>query len=71
MPAEAERIRALGSSAPRGARDAINQPMINNWVEAVGDENPLYSQGIAPPAMIQVWTMPGLHGVRAPTTRSA
>ncbi len=25
----------------------------------------MYSQGIAPPAMIQVWTMPGLHGVRA------
>lgn len=63
---EAERIRALGTSAPRLARDQVNQAMVNNWIEAIGDENPLYSQGIAPPAMIQVWTMAGLHGSRAP-----
>ena len=25
---------------------------------------------VAPPAMIQVWTMPGLHGAAAATTRS-
>lgn len=61
---EAARIRAAGTSAPRLARDPVNQPMVNNWTEALGDENPLYSQGIAPPAMIQVWTMPGLHGTR-------
>ena len=39
--------------------------MINNWTEALGDENPLYAAGVAPPAMIQVWTMQGLHGARA------
>lgn len=63
---EAARIRAAGASTPRPARDPVNQPMINNWTEALGDKNPLYSQGIAPPAMIQVWTMAGLHGERAP-----
>jgi uncharacterized OB-fold protein len=62
---EADRVRAAGPSAPRLARDPVNQAMINNWTEALGDENPSYSQGIAPPAMIQVWTMAGLHGERA------
>ena len=62
---------AAGGPRRAPARDPVNQPMINNWTEALGDENPAYSQGIAPPAMIQVWTMPGLHGGRATTTRSA
>jgi uncharacterized OB-fold protein len=57
-------LRAAGECSPRVARDPINQPMINNWIEALGDENPLYQSGIAPPAMIQVWTMQGLHGAR-------
>ena len=56
--------------------------MINNWVEAIGDRNPIYVDEsaaappvirvVAPPAMIQVWTMLGLGGVRAdddPLTR--
>ncbi|MEU6132573.1 OB-fold domain-containing protein [Saccharopolyspora sp. NPDC047091] len=69
--AAAERIRAAGESGPRLARDPVNQPMINNWVEALGDENPVYTDEsaaatsvhgglVAPPAMAQVWTMPGL-----------
>jgi uncharacterized protein len=62
---DADRVRAAGPSAPRLARDPVNQAMINNWTEALGDENPSYSQGSAPPAMIQVWTMAGLHGERA------
>jgi uncharacterized protein len=74
--AEAERITLLGDSEPRLARDPVNQPMVNNWVEAIGDANPIYVSDeaaqavghparVAPPAMIQVWTMPGLHGARA------
>jgi uncharacterized OB-fold protein len=36
--------------------------MINNWLEALGDANPRYAaDGVAPPAMTQVWTMRGLH----------
>jgi uncharacterized OB-fold protein len=38
--------------------------MIRNWIEAI-DPNGPDDPGTAPPAMIQVWTMPGLHGVRA------
>jgi len=73
--ARAGQIKAAGGSAPRAGRDPVNQPMINNWVEALGDPNPIYvsddaaraagHEGIvAPPAMIQVWTMVGLRGHR-------
>ncbi len=37
--------------------------MINNWLEAIGDQHPGYTE-VAPPAMVQVWTMAGLHGQR-------
>ena len=62
----AARLLAAGESRPRQARHPVNLPMIRNWLEALGgaggadpDTDPT-----APPAMIQVWTMPGLHGVR-------
>ncbi|WP_373194362.1 bifunctional MaoC family dehydratase N-terminal/OB-fold nucleic acid binding domain-containing protein [Mycobacterium marinum] len=69
-------VKAAGPSKPRAGRDPVNQPMINNWVEAIGDQNPIYADDaaaravghpgiVAPPAMIQVWTMMGLGGVRA------
>ncbi|OXM47230.1 bifunctional MaoC family dehydratase N-terminal/OB-fold nucleic acid binding domain-containing protein [Amycolatopsis alba] len=72
----AERIAAQGESEPRAARDAVNQAMVNNWVEAIGDRNPVYVDEefaaqsvhkglVAPPAMAQVWTMGGLHWTRA------
>nr|WP_043844315.1 OB-fold domain-containing protein [Amycolatopsis taiwanensis] len=67
----AERVAAQGESRPRPARDPVNQAMVNNWVEAIGDTNPVYVDPefaaasvhgglVAPPAMAQVWTMPGL-----------
>jgi uncharacterized OB-fold protein/acyl dehydratase len=73
--ARAEAIRSAGGSAPRAGRDPVNRPMINNWVEAIGDTNPVYVDEsaalaaghdgiVAPPAMIQVWTMAGLRGAR-------
>ena len=74
--AAAADLKAAGASAPLRGRDPINQPMIHNWVEAMGDANPIYVDDeaaraaghpgiVAPPAMAQVWTMRGLHGVRA------
>ncbi len=60
---EAARIAERGESAPRLARDPVNLPMINNWLEAIGDRHPGYTE-VAPPAMVQVWTMGGLHGQR-------
>jgi uncharacterized OB-fold protein/acyl dehydratase len=49
----------------------VNLPAVRNWTDAIGDTNPLYTdagfasrsvhgQLVAPPAMVQVWTMPGL-----------
>lgn len=64
--AEVAKIEALGESKPKPARDPINQPMINNWIEALGETDPRFTSGEAPPAMAQVWTMDGLD----PTTRS-
>jgi uncharacterized protein len=55
----AERLKALGFCGVREARDPVNQPMINNWTEAMGGQD--WTDGVAPPAMIQVWTMRGLH----------
>ena len=67
----ARAVTARGQSAPREARDPVNLPAIRNWTDAMGDANPLYTdaefaagsahgQLVAPPAMVQVWTMPGL-----------
>jgi hypothetical protein len=67
----AERIAAAGQSRPRAAPDPVNLPMIRHWAQAMGDTNPIYTdagtaaasvhgQLVAPPAMVQVWTMRGL-----------
>jgi hypothetical protein len=64
--AVAEEIKSRGETYPRTGRDPVNQPMINNWVEAMGDDNPRWLAGEAPPAMAQVWTMGGLHPKRDP-----
>lgn len=69
--AAAERVRSAGLSSPRLARDPVNVPMIRAWTDAIGDANPVYTDAeaaarsvhgglVAPPAMVQVWTMPGL-----------
>lgn len=60
--AEAERIQGWGEAAERLARDPVNQPTIDNWLEAMGLDNPRFRQGEAPPSMAQVWTMYGLGG---------
>ncbi|KUI04192.1 DNA-binding protein [Mycolicibacterium acapulense] len=71
LRADIEKIKADGKSEPRTGRDPVNQPMIHHWVDAIGDRNPIYTDEaaakaaghpgiVAPPAMIQVWTMGGL-----------
>jgi uncharacterized OB-fold protein len=62
--ARVEEMKALGESEPKPARDPINQPMINKWLEAIGEADPRYVAGEAPPAMAQVWTMDGLDVTR-------
>jgi uncharacterized OB-fold protein len=67
--ARAEEITARGYTAPREGNDPVNEPMIRHWAEAMGDANPRWRSGPdceAPPAMAQVWTMPGLVPERPP-----
>jgi len=61
----------IGSEgAPVPARDPVNQPMIRHWCDAVSDHNRVYTDPefaatsvhgeiVAPPAMLNAWTMPG------------
>ncbi|MBA2945466.1 bifunctional MaoC family dehydratase N-terminal/OB-fold nucleic acid binding domain-containing protein [Streptomyces himalayensis] len=48
-------------------KDPVNEPMIRHWCEAMGDTNPAYAgpDAIAPPTMLQAWTMGGLSGHEA------
>ncbi|MBU3868297.1 OB-fold domain-containing protein [Streptomyces sp. 4503] len=59
------------TAASGGAgRDPVNEPMIRHWCEAMGDTNPAYPD-IAPPTMLQAWTMGGLAGHPGGSARSA
>jgi uncharacterized OB-fold protein len=59
------------AGAPERGADPVNQPMIRHWVEAIGDENPVYvepdaaaksvhGQIVPPPVMLQAWVMRGV-----------
>ncbi|MFE0258363.1 bifunctional MaoC family dehydratase N-terminal/OB-fold nucleic acid binding domain-containing protein [Streptomyces sp. NPDC059010] len=52
------------AAVARAGRDPVNAPMIRHWCEAMGDTNPAYlgPDAIAPPTMLQAWTMAGLSG---------
>ncbi|MEU9994713.1 OB-fold domain-containing protein [Streptomyces sp. NPDC050848] len=45
-------------------KDLVNEPMIRHWCEAMGDTDPAYRgpDAVAPPTMLQAWTMGGLSG---------
>jgi uncharacterized OB-fold protein len=51
-------------------RDVVNEPMIRHWCEAMGDDNPAYTDSeaagksvhggiVAPPTMMQAWILKG------------
>ncbi|MGH0038539.1 MAG: FAS1-like dehydratase domain-containing protein [Myxococcota bacterium] len=57
-------------AAPRAALDPVGETMIRQWCEAFADDNPVYLDAeraratahgrlVAPPAMLDVWLMPG------------
>ena len=61
--------KPLSSSVPAPSPDVVNLPMIRHWVDALDDHNPVYLDAdfaattrfggvVAPPAMLQTWTMP-------------
>lgn len=66
--ARAREFVGTEATRPVTARDPVNQPMIRRWAEAMGDQNPLwhdpasraaagFDRPVAPPAMLEVWTM--------------
>lgn len=62
-----ERLKAFEGRAAATAgvgKDLVNEAMIRHWCEAMGDTNPAYEgpDAIAPPTMLQAWTMGGLSG---------
>src|SRR5262245_19589820 len=72
-----ELLRAMigAANAPDVARDPVDAAMIRHWCDAMSDHNPVYTDLeaaarslhgglVAPPAMLNAWTMPGLPGRR-------
>jgi len=68
----------LSAGGPSTAPDDVNLPMIRHWVDALDDRNPVYLDAafaattrfggiVAPPAMLQTWTMarPRMQGIAA------
>ncbi|MEU0934926.1 MaoC family dehydratase N-terminal domain-containing protein [Embleya sp. NPDC005971] len=67
---------ARGTASVVRARHAVNLPMLDLWADALGDPNPVYRDAsaaaatgragiVAPPTMIQAWTMPSLPALAA------
>ena len=66
-----EAFAGTTDGAPGSCPYPVNEPMIHHWCDAIGDRNPAYLDPtaaaatgragvIAPPAMLQAWTMRGL-----------
>jgi acyl dehydratase len=64
-------VAEQAEAGPARARDPVNQPMIRHWCDAMDDQNPVYTDPefaaksihggiVAPPTMLQAWTMRGL-----------
>ena len=67
----ARRLSAENDRHAGQAPEPVSMPLIRQWCEAIGDRSAIYTDAwdtvvsahrgvVAPPAMIQVWTMPGL-----------
>jgi acyl dehydratase len=74
----------IGQSAgpSRHAAVSINQAMIQHWCDAIGDDNPSYVDAefadtsthrgiVAPPTMLQAWTMAGYRGAQETAEKDA
>ena len=69
LPAALAELPHVGDPATRSAEIAVSDHAIRTWCAALGDDNPVYRNQtaavaaghdgvIAPPAMLQTWTMP-------------
>lgn len=72
MALDFSRFVGQQSGDPLPGRDEVNQAMIRHWCDAIGDDNPIYTDPeaaaasvhggiVAPPTMLQAWTMRGLN----------
>ena len=72
MALDLERFVGAPAGPPFTARHAVNEAMILHWCDAIGDTNPIYTDPdaaaqsrhggiVAPPTMLQAWTMKGLN----------
>ncbi|GAA4636451.1 hypothetical protein GCM10023196_086250 [Actinoallomurus vinaceus] len=66
LMALAEELTAAGESPGSPCADPVNAAMIRNWTQALGDHGDRWAE-TAPPAMIQVWSMPGLDPGKPPS----
>ncbi|WP_394432537.1 bifunctional MaoC family dehydratase N-terminal/OB-fold nucleic acid binding domain-containing protein [Streptomyces sp. SGAir0957] len=65
LPYEGLRVfEGLAAATAGEGRDPVNAAMIRHWCEAMGDTHPAYRgpDAVAPPTMLQAWTMAGLSG---------
>ncbi|MFH8567507.1 OB-fold domain-containing protein [Streptomyces sp. NPDC017993] len=62
--ADLKRFEGRATTTAGVGKDPINEPMIRHWCEAMGDDHPAYRGpgAVAPPTMLQAWTMGGLSG---------
>ncbi|GAA3198109.1 OB-fold domain-containing protein [Actinocorallia longicatena] len=63
LMALAEKLTGLGERPAPVPLDPVNAPMIRNWQQALGEKGSWEAE--APPAMLQVWSMPGLVDTKA------
>ncbi|WP_177181942.1 bifunctional MaoC family dehydratase N-terminal/OB-fold nucleic acid binding domain-containing protein [Streptomyces sp. TLI_105] len=57
-------FQGLTAATAGTGKDPVNLPMIRHWCEVMGDAHPAYRgpDAVAPPTMLQAWTMGGLSG---------
>ncbi|WP_407551236.1 OB-fold domain-containing protein [Streptomyces sp. Pv4-95] len=62
--AKLKRFEGRATATAGVGKDLVNEPMIRHWCEAMGDDHPAYRgpNAVAPPTMLQAWTMGGLSG---------
>ena len=70
------RSRIGGSGKPDVARHPVNAPAIADWCDAIGDDNPVYTDAaaaeasihggiVAPPVTLDIWDRAGLKAFRS------
>ena len=75
-PSESQRLASLKGHrlGPYHSHNPVSATQIWQWCSVIGDNNPLYHPGdhqVAPPAMMQMWTMRDVNDCYAPGSTDA